>query len=190
MFVTASVLFAWVDLYDLVAVLELSLSEVAKKAQLLQEKELRKISLREGRYLMEEMLYRAQMEVSLFSKAIVNLCEEVHAISNPRKACFFLKTIIRHLNLLLATQHPHPTDLFTVNAAVGVYRAPSFHCFQPTQATQEKCDAWLLSLHSQDTTHGGFDAVGRTLLDSPRTLALHKHLLRVRAIHITRDLVF
>jgi hypothetical protein len=45
MFVTASVLFAWVDLYDLVVVLELSLSEVAKKAQLLQEKELRKISL-------------------------------------------------------------------------------------------------------------------------------------------------
>jgi hypothetical protein len=100
------------------------------------------------------------------------------------------KTIIRHLNSLLATQHPHPTDLFTVSAAVGVYRAPSFHCFQPTQATQEKCDAWLLSLHSQDTTHGGFGAVGRTLLDSPRTLALHKHLLRVRAIHITRDLVF
>jgi hypothetical protein len=88
MFVTASVLFAWVDLHDLVAVLELGLSEIAKKVQLLQEKEVHKISLGEGRYLMEERLYRAQMEVSLFNKAIVNLCEEVHAISNPREACF------------------------------------------------------------------------------------------------------
>jgi len=62
------VLFAWVDLHDLRAVLELSLTEV------------------QGSW-MKERMYRAQEEVSLFGKAIVNLCEEMNARRHPSKLC-------------------------------------------------------------------------------------------------------
>lgn len=36
---------------------------------------------------MEERLYRAQMEVSLFSKAIANVYEELNVQYHPRKSC-------------------------------------------------------------------------------------------------------
>jgi hypothetical protein len=80
------VLFAWVDPLDLIAVLQVSLRVVAME-ELLQQEELTCVSflLRGGRCYMEERMYRAQMEVTLFSKAIANLCEEFNTKRHPCK---------------------------------------------------------------------------------------------------------
>jgi hypothetical protein len=88
LFVTVSVLFAWVDLLDLIAVLQVSLRVVAME-KLFQQEELTRVSflLRGGRCYMEERMYRAQMEVTLFSKAIANLCEEFNTKCRPCKPC-------------------------------------------------------------------------------------------------------
>jgi hypothetical protein len=88
--VTVAVLFAWVDPLDLIAILQVSLRVVAME-KLLQDEELTCVSflLRGGRCYMEERMYRAQMEVTLFSKAIANLCEEFNMKSRPCKSCCF-----------------------------------------------------------------------------------------------------
>lgn len=46
---------------------------------------------------MEERMYRAQMEVSLFSKAIANLCEELKTKCRPCKS--------RYLQMMLDASH-------------------------------------------------------------------------------------
>ncbi|KAG2091347.1 uncharacterized protein F5147DRAFT_780031 [Suillus discolor] len=87
LFVTVSMLFAWVDPLDLIAVLQVSLRVVAME-QLFQQEELTCISflLQGGRCYMEERMYRAQMEVTLFNKAIANLCKEFNVKCRPSPA--------------------------------------------------------------------------------------------------------
>ncbi|KAG0702398.1 hypothetical protein DFH29DRAFT_999347 [Suillus ampliporus] len=87
LFITVSVLFGWVDPLDLITVLQVNLNVVAMEKQL-QQGELTSISflLRGGRCYMEERMYRAQMEVTLFSKAIANLCEELDTKYYPPTA--------------------------------------------------------------------------------------------------------
>lgn len=81
-------LFGWVDPLDLIAVLHISLRVAAVERQLQQE-EYTSITflVQGGRSLMEERMYRAQMEVSLFSKALANVHEELNIQYHPRKAC-------------------------------------------------------------------------------------------------------
>ncbi|KAG1895081.1 uncharacterized protein F5891DRAFT_1194593 [Suillus fuscotomentosus] len=78
LFATTSVLFGWVDPLDLIAVLQVSLRVAAIERQLLKEQNtIFTFLVRGGQSLMEERMYRAQLEVLLFSKAIANLCEEL-----------------------------------------------------------------------------------------------------------------
>ncbi|KAJ8587945.1 hypothetical protein M405DRAFT_863331 [Rhizopogon salebrosus TDB-379] len=169
LFTTASVLFAWVDLYDLRSVLEVSLSVAATEAQF--HRETHTVShLRASRYLMEERMYRAQMEVSLFGKALVNLCEEMnarrHADAASNSDLKILKTdTVRYMG---ACQAPSP-----VNHHLS-------HCFRPTVAVREKCNAWLLKLSRPQHTIQVSNCSG-TLLDSQVTLKvlqLHEPFLR------------
>lgn len=55
--------------------LETNLSEIAMEAQFYHEEQSHNgFPLQGCRWLMEERMHRAQMEVSLFSTALVNLC--------------------------------------------------------------------------------------------------------------------
>ncbi|KAG0707137.1 hypothetical protein DFH29DRAFT_995198 [Suillus ampliporus] len=72
LFITVSVLFAWVNPLDLISILQMSLRVVAME-RLFQQEELIYTSflLQGGQSYMEERMYHAQMEVTLFSKAII-----------------------------------------------------------------------------------------------------------------------
>jgi hypothetical protein len=87
------VLFAWVDPLDLIAVLQVSLRVVAME-EIFQQEELTCVSflLRGGRCYMEERMHRAQMEVTLFNKAIANLCEEFNTKCRPCSKPYCLRT--------------------------------------------------------------------------------------------------
>jgi hypothetical protein len=75
-------LFESVDPHDLIALLDMSIKELATQAQLQQEDSSTVLFLQRGTCLMEERMYRAQMEVSLFSKAMANLCEKLNTTTN------------------------------------------------------------------------------------------------------------
>jgi len=79
LFTTASVLFGLVDPLDIKALIEVRLKEDATQTGLQHEEEsCLEYLKRGGRFLMEERMDRAQIEVSLFSRAIANLCEELN----------------------------------------------------------------------------------------------------------------
>ncbi|KAG1749277.1 hypothetical protein EDB19DRAFT_1825517 [Suillus lakei] len=70
---TASVLFGWVNTHDIMALLDLQ-----------QEEDMSYTGFRsQGACLMEDRMLRAQMEISLFSNAIVNLCEYLETRNYP-----------------------------------------------------------------------------------------------------------
>ncbi|KAG1882540.1 uncharacterized protein F5891DRAFT_991255 [Suillus fuscotomentosus] len=151
--ITASVVFGLVDAHDLVALIDTCLKEVAVHTQLQREEGSCMVFLsREGRCLMQDRMYRAQMEVSLFSNAITNLCEELENRNHP-----------------IDRQKPVTVD---VGVYAGVRAARSFvnvDFFQPSKATEDKCNAWLLaSSHFQGMTQVDPDTI-RALLDSPKT---------------------
>ncbi|KAG1899233.1 uncharacterized protein F5891DRAFT_981297 [Suillus fuscotomentosus] len=91
LFVMASMLFGWIDSHDLIALLEVSLKEI--ETQLQQEQDLCMVSCLQGRCWMEDRMYRAQTEISLFSAAIANLCEELERRSYPNKCNAWLLTL-------------------------------------------------------------------------------------------------
>ncbi|KAG2139299.1 hypothetical protein DEU56DRAFT_755604 [Suillus clintonianus] len=126
LFVTISVLFAWVDPLDLIAVIQVSLRVVAME-KLFQQPELTCISflLQGGRCYMEERMYRAQMEVTLFSKAIANLCEEFGIRCRPS----LVPLPEQHTGYISACQMPPPPD--------------EFEGFQLPTAAHVKCQKWL-----------------------------------------------
>ncbi|KAG1735472.1 hypothetical protein EDD22DRAFT_959925 [Suillus occidentalis] len=153
LFATASVLFAWVDSHDLMAFLDVSLREVAMRKRLQQEEQ--PMFFPGGvRCLMQDRMLRAQMEVSLFSNAIANACEELETRSHTD------------------THTTNPENSATVRPAenVGACLAPSLvrlGCFQPSNDIVDKCNTWLLaSSYSQHTTKVN---VNREF-DSPHTL--------------------
>jgi hypothetical protein len=77
------VLFGLVDSHDLSGLLEVVFEEVKTQTPLQQEENCSAFLQRGGRCFMEQRMYRAQIEVSLFSKAIANLCEELNTRSQP-----------------------------------------------------------------------------------------------------------
>ncbi|KAG1896775.1 uncharacterized protein F5891DRAFT_983197 [Suillus fuscotomentosus] len=121
LFVTVYVLFAWVDPLDLIAILQVNLRVVAME-RLFQQEELTCVSflLRGGRCYMEERMYRAQMEVTLFSKAIANLCEEFNTKCRPTPAP--LPKYIALLHIL--RQAPYFNNTITLPVSK---RAPAHH---------------------------------------------------------------
>ncbi|KAG1729929.1 hypothetical protein EDB19DRAFT_1832235 [Suillus lakei] len=82
---TASVLFGWVDTHDIMALLDVSLREVTMQTQLQQEEDMSYVGFHsQGACLMEDRMLQAQMEISLFSNAIVNLCKYLETRNYPR----------------------------------------------------------------------------------------------------------
>ncbi|KAG1901702.1 uncharacterized protein F5891DRAFT_1187159 [Suillus fuscotomentosus] len=166
LFTAASVLFGLVDPLDIKTLIEVSLKEDATQTGLHHEEEsCLEYLKRGGRLLMEERMDRAQIEVSLFSSAIANLCEELNARCHPTPC------------------HTDPKKVATPKAvgSVGARQSSiSVSCFQPTKAVQDKCHAWLrTSSQSQDITRDS--NAGRILHDFPSTLqcpCLHDHVLR------------
>ncbi|KAG2094641.1 uncharacterized protein F5147DRAFT_657117 [Suillus discolor] len=130
--ITASVLFGWVDPLDLIAILHISLRVSAVERQLQQE-EYTSITflVQGGCCLMEQRMYRAQMEVSLFSKAIANVYEELNTQYHP-PTC--QKKILReHPVVHVGTPLSVHDDVLSVD----------FDRSRPSKATREKCEAWL-----------------------------------------------
>ncbi|KAG2357924.1 hypothetical protein BDR07DRAFT_1379755 [Suillus spraguei] len=162
LFITVSVLFAWVDALDLIAVLQVSL-RVVEMEKLSQEEELTCISfhLQGGRCYMEERMYHAQMEVTLFTKAITNLCEEFNTKCHPSLA---------------------PLPKYNYTGCISACQTPGSDAegyWLPT-AAHLKCQKWLSTLSEFLTDFP-------QIQDVPR---LYENLLRLSAIHITRDSVF
>ncbi|KAG2051224.1 hypothetical protein BDR06DRAFT_973938 [Suillus hirtellus] len=84
LFTTASVLFELVDPLDIKALIEVSLKKDAMQTGLQQEAEsCLEYLKRKGHFLMEERMDQAQLEVSLFSNTIANLCEELNGRCHP-----------------------------------------------------------------------------------------------------------
>ncbi|KIK34498.1 hypothetical protein CY34DRAFT_17684 [Suillus luteus UH-Slu-Lm8-n1] len=132
LFIIAFVLFGWVDALDLIAVLHISLRVAAVERQLQQE-EYTNITflVQGGRCLMEERLYRAQMEVSLFSKAIANVYEELNVQYHPPtwQRAILRENPVIHVEMPLSV---HDEDM-----------SVDFDRCQPSKATREKCETWL-----------------------------------------------
>ncbi|KAG2126386.1 hypothetical protein BD769DRAFT_1668376 [Suillus cothurnatus] len=137
--ITASLLFGLVDSHDIKSLLEVILGEVAMQMPLQEEEDCLRFLKQGGRCFMEEMMYRAQMEVSLFSKAIANLCEELN--TRKQKASGRLRP-----NLALPSVN-------TIEH-MGVCLAP------------HSLDAWLLKSNIQDIMEASVDA-SQTPPDSP-----------------------
>ncbi|KAG0703956.1 hypothetical protein DFH29DRAFT_998011 [Suillus ampliporus] len=159
LFDTTAVLFGLVDSHDLTGLLQVALEEVETQIPLQQEEENCSVFLqRGGRFFMEQRMYHAQIEVSLFSKATANLCKELNTRSQPVSWRFG-----PNLPLLAVS---------TVGY-VGICPPPSsldFKCFGPTKASEkaahDKCHAWLLaSSKSQNTSQVASNA--STPPDSP-----------------------
>ncbi|KAG1838672.1 hypothetical protein C8R48DRAFT_782332 [Suillus tomentosus] len=178
LFVAVSVLLGSVDLHDLISLLDTSLREVATRKQLQPEEESgTALPVQTGRCLMEEMMYRAQMEVSLFSTAMANLCEQLNTTTNATNSptsCLTPKKL--------------SVDAVDYAGSCQEFRSAHFDCFPPTRY---KCMAWLSAchkasaltsshLHDRATEVG--DNAGRILLhDSPQYLkdsSLHKPPLK------------
>lgn len=97
---------------------------------------------------MEERLYRAQMEVSLFSKAIANAYEELNVQYHPRKSCshdMFFDTDFRALatwQRAIIRENP----VAHVEMPLSIHdddMSDNFDRCQPSKATREKCETWL-----------------------------------------------
>ncbi|KAG1721830.1 hypothetical protein EDD22DRAFT_962398 [Suillus occidentalis] len=132
LFIIAFILFGWVDPLDLIAVLHISLRVAAVERQLQQEEYTNITFLVQGGCcLMEERLYRAQMEVSLFSKAIANVYEELNVQYHPPtwQRAILRENPVIHVEMPLSV---HDQDM-----------SVDFGCYQPSKATQEKCETWL-----------------------------------------------
>lgn len=99
--------------------------------------------------LMQDRMLRAQMEVSLFSNAIANACEELETRSHSdehtsESQCLIFTSNTSKLSLV------NPKKPAAVKAVenVRVCSAPSLvrlGCFQPPSEIIDKCNAWLLS---------------------------------------------
>ncbi|KAG2113317.1 hypothetical protein BD769DRAFT_1673698 [Suillus cothurnatus] len=122
LFVAISVLLGSVDLHDLITLLDMSLREIATRQQLQPEEESRTVlPVQSGRCLMEERMYRAQMEVSLFSKAMANLCEQLDTTSNTTDSP---TSCLAPNNL--------PVDAVDYAGSFREFRSANFDCFPPT----------------------------------------------------------
>ncbi|KAG1894028.1 uncharacterized protein F5891DRAFT_985376 [Suillus fuscotomentosus] len=81
---TASILSGWVNTHDITALLDMSLREITMQTQLQQEEDMSYTGFHsQGACLKEDRMHRAQMEISLFSNAIANLCEYLETRNYP-----------------------------------------------------------------------------------------------------------
>ncbi|KAG1899895.1 uncharacterized protein F5891DRAFT_1189374 [Suillus fuscotomentosus] len=152
---TASVLFGWVDTHDIMALLDVSLREVTMQKQLQQEEDMSYAGFRsQGACLMEDRMHRAQMEISLFSNAIANLCEYLETRNYP-----------------ISTQKPSTVNTITYVEACPELSPIRFNHFEPSKVIQDKCNAWLHApSHFLNITQADSNATG--ILGSPKAVEI------------------
>ncbi|KAG1894651.1 uncharacterized protein F5891DRAFT_1194953 [Suillus fuscotomentosus] len=173
LFVTASVLFGWIDSHDLIALLDVSLREVAM--QLEREHDCCIISCSQGRCWLEDRMHRAQTEISLFSTAIANLCEELERRSSPE--CPKKPPTVGDVTCITYVL-PSPVNFDDVRPFQYATPIPvNFDDVRPIQVmpkcdVRDKCNAWLLVLQSNGLDDS--DA-SRIPFGSPRPEAVHFH---------------
>ncbi|KAG2744087.1 hypothetical protein P692DRAFT_201869567 [Suillus brevipes Sb2] len=173
LFVTASVLFGWIDSHDLIALLDVSLREVA--TQLEKETDFCIISCSQGRCWLEDRMHRAQTEISLFSTAIANLGEELELRNSPNCPKKLPTAVnIEHVKTYLL---PSPVDFNDVGPVQYLSLSPvNFDDVRPIQVMPDKCDArdkcnaWLLMLQSN-----ALDDSSRISFGSPPSEAVNLH---------------
>ncbi|KAG0694344.1 hypothetical protein DFH29DRAFT_1006413 [Suillus ampliporus] len=178
LYAIASVLFESVDPHDLIALLDMSIREIATQTQLQQEDSSMVLLLQRGRCLMEERMYQAQMEVSLFSKAMANLCEKLNTTTNSTNSptsCLTPKKLL--------------VDAVGYEGVCQEFTSVKFDCPKRIEAARSKCTAWLsacrkasllTSSHFHDTTEVGNKA-SQALIDVPQHLnisSLHENPLK------------
>ncbi|KAG2739134.1 hypothetical protein P692DRAFT_20756535 [Suillus brevipes Sb2] len=181
LFISATVLFGSVDPYDLISFLDMSLRELAVQTQLQREEEnMAVLSMQRGRCFMEESMYRAQMEVSLFSKAMANFSEKLSPADNSPTSFLALQTL--------------PLNAVGYVGACQEFTLANSDCSPPTRY---KCMAWLSSCrkvslltssHFHDATE--VDSASRIQLpDCPQYLKEHLHGKSTKAstTNATRD---
>ncbi|KAG1870968.1 hypothetical protein C8R48DRAFT_770569 [Suillus tomentosus] len=170
LYVTASMLFGFVNSHDLMAFLDLSLREVAMQEQLQQEKD--PIFFPGGAHcLMDDRMHRAQMEVSLFSNAIANACKELESRLDPDGHTVGPKK---------------PSTVNTVRNA-GVCSAPSLvrlGYFQPSKEIEKKCNEWLVTSSYFQGTPKVHPNASREPLDYSHNLK-HEYLLISKDIFLS-----
>ncbi|KAG1858312.1 hypothetical protein C8R48DRAFT_674356 [Suillus tomentosus] len=152
---TASMLFGWVDTHDIMALLDVSLREVTMQTQLQQEEDMSYTGFRsQGACLMEDRMHRAQMEISLFSNAIANLCEYLETRNYP-----------------ISTQKPSTVNTITYVEACPELIPIRFDHFEPSKVIQDKCNAWLhVPSHFPNITQADSNATG--ILGSPKAVEI------------------
>jgi hypothetical protein len=126
---------------------------------------------------MQDRMLRAQMEVSLFSNAIANACEELEIRSLLEKTKSHLDECESELQCLIIASNTSGLSLVntkTLDAVKAVENvracsAPSLvrlGCFQPPSQIIDKCNAWLVSSSCfQDTTK--VDVSGKSTFPQP-----------------------
>ncbi|KAG1824023.1 hypothetical protein EV424DRAFT_1538386 [Suillus variegatus] len=173
LFVTASVLFGWIDSHDLIALLDVSLREVAM--QLEREHDCCIISCSQGRCWLEDRMHRAQTEISLFSTAIANLCKELERRSSPE--CPKKLPTVGDVTCITYVS-PSPVNFDDVRPIQYATHSPvNFDDVRPIQVmpkcdVRDKCNAWLLVLQGNGLDDS--DA-SRIPFSSPRPEAVHFH---------------
>ncbi|KAG1732474.1 hypothetical protein EDD22DRAFT_960375 [Suillus occidentalis] len=181
LFISATVLFGSVDPYDLICFLDMSLRELAVQTQLQREEEnMAVLSMQRGRCFMEESMYRAQMEVSLFSKAMANFSEKLNPADNSPTPWLALQSL--------------PLNAVGYVGACQEFTLANSNCSPPTRY---KCMAWLSSCrkaslltssHFHDATE--VDSASRIQPpDCPQLLQEHLHGKSTKAstTNATRD---
>ncbi|KAG1892883.1 uncharacterized protein F5891DRAFT_986332 [Suillus fuscotomentosus] len=161
LFITASVLFGWVDPHDLIALLDTSLRVVTTQMQLQQEEESCTLPfVQKERFLMEDRI-----------KAMANLCEELDTPNH-------------------SPMSPVPKTLSSLDGTyVKDSDSADSNCFKLTEGVREKCEAWLLACNTSTVGTSASQTLLHSpqyvTISHP-----HEHLLRVRVINATRERVF
>ena len=186
-------LFGLIDFHDIAALLEISLKVVATQMQLQQAEANSSVFLLQGGHcFMEERMYHAQMEVSLFSAAIANLCEVLNTRGQPCQCepILSLKSLCLLLNIFLVSASKSTLSAVSTVGYARAYQTPSslnFKRFQPTKDIQDKCRAWLITSSPFHDTMQVDSDVSQTPPDSPHH---HEYPLRVSDCNIPRVPVF
>ncbi|KAG2352670.1 hypothetical protein BDR07DRAFT_1497921 [Suillus spraguei] len=144
-------LFGWVNTHDIMTLLDMSLKEVMTQMQLQQEDDMSYAGFHlQGACLMEDRMLRAQMEVSLFSNAIANLCEYMETKNDP-----------------IGAKKPPTVNSITYVGAFTELSPIKFDCFELSKIVRDKCNAWLHApLHFPDITQA--DSKATSTLGSPK----------------------
>lgn len=158
----------WVNTHDIIALLDVSLREITMQTQLQQEEDMSYAGFHsQVACLMEDRMHWAQMEISLFSNAIANLCEYLETKIIQVSHDVQCTVPGPHEMLLAVSAQKPPVDNIAYVEASPELNPVSLNHFEPSQVIRDKCNAWLhVPSHFLDITQVDSNATGT--LGSPK----------------------